>query len=382
MKIISIGPAYPYRGGLATFNDRLALEFIKEGTSIEIYTFSLQYPSIFFPGKTQLTDGIPPERITIYRRINSMNPVNWFINGSRIRREKPDILLLRFWLPLLGPCFTTIAAIASRNRHTKVICIFDNVVPHERRPGDRFLTKMFVKSIDGAIVMSQTVLDDLREFSSSIPVKLTPHPIFDNYGSALSRAEALEALGLADDCRYMLFFGFIREYKGLDLLLDALADKELLKRNIKLLVAGEFYEDPAPYHKKIADNGLSGKVILFDHFIKDNQVPAFFCASDIVIQPYRTATQSGVTQIAYYFEKPMIVTDVGGLSEIVVHGKCGYVVKPDPSEIATAIRDFFGNDRNEEFTAGVKDEKHRFSWSKMTAGIVDVYKKILNKENR
>ncbi len=383
MNIISLGPAYPYRGGLAEFNFRLAQQFVAEGHNIEIVTFSLQYPRILFPGKTQLSDGPAPEGIRITRRMNSINPLSWIATGINIRRAKPDILLLRYWLPFMGPCLGTIARIARSNRHTVVICIFDNVVPHEKRPGDRLLTKYFTAGIDGGIVMSESVLRELYSFRSGIPVRLNPHPLFDNYGKPVEREEALSALQMESDYRYLLFFGFIREYKGLDLLIKAFADKRLRRKKLKLIIAGEFYEDDTPYRQLIKLYDLEDDVIIHDHFIKDKDIPLYFSVADLVVQPYKSATQSGVTQIAYYYEKPMLVTDVGGLREIVPDKICGYVVPPDPEDIAVAIIDYFENKRQEPFTEGVKREKEKFSWDKMTASILDVYDEcIAAKKNR
>ena len=373
MKIISIGPAYPYRGGPATFNDRLSQQFTAEGHDIEIYTFTLQYPRFLFPGKTQLTQGPPPENVKILRKINSINPLNWLSTGLKIKKERPDILLIRFWLPFMGPCFGTIARIARSNRHTTIICIFDNVIPHEKRPGDKALTKYFTNSIDGAIVMSQTVLRDLKFFRKEIPVKLSPHPLFDNYGKPVTRSEALSWLNLDPDYSYMLFFGFIRAYKGLDILIEAFSDERLRNRKLKLIIAGEFYEDDTPYRALIKKHHLGNDIIFSDHFIPDSEVTYFFSGADIVVQPYKTATQSGVTQIAFHFEKPMLVTDVGGLREIVADGKCGYVVKPESEAITAALIDYFDNSRKEQFTAGVKQEKEKFSWDKMTDSILEVY---------
>ncbi|MBE3085771.1 MAG: glycosyltransferase [Bacteroidetes bacterium] len=374
MKIISLGPAYPYRGGPATFNDRLAQQFSAEGHDIEIVTFRLQYPGLLFPGKTQYTDSPAPQGVKITRKLNSINPFNWIATGLKIKNEKPDILLIRYWLPFMGPCLGTVARIARSNRHTKVICIFDNVVPHEKRPGDKFLTKYFTGSIDGAIVMSQTVFDDLKTFRKNIPVKLSPHPLFDNYGTLVSREEALSALNLDADNSYLLFFGFIRAYKGLDLLIEAFSDKRLRNRKLKLIIAGEFYENDTPYRDLIKKYDLENDIIFFDHFIKDNEVSLFFSVADLVVQPYKTATQSGVTQIAFHFEKPMLVTDVGGLREIVPDGKCGYVVKPESIYIAEAIIDYFDNNRKGQFTEGVKLEKEKFSWNRMTDSIVEVFR--------
>ncbi len=378
MKIISLGPAYPYRGGLASFNDRLARQFSDEGHSIEIVTFSLQYPKLLFPGKTQYTGSPPPQGISIIRAVNSVNPFNWITVGRNLKRERPDLLLIRYWLPFMAPCLGTIARITRSNRHTKVISVFDNVIPHEKRPGDKILTKYFTSGIDGAVVMSQCVFSDLLSFRSDIPVLLSPHPLFDNYGEMVKREEALKVLHLSPEYHYLLFFGFIRAYKGLDLLLEAFSDNRLRNRKLKLVIAGEFYEDDTSYRQQIKDHDLGDDVIFFDHFINDNEVPLFFSIADIVVQPYKSATQSGVTQIAFHYEKPMLVTDVGGLKEIVPDGKCGYVVKPDPQHIADAIADFFDNKRYEQFTEGVRNEKEKFSWNKMTASIIAVYNKCLN----
>jgi glycosyltransferase involved in cell wall biosynthesis len=257
-----------------------------------------------------------------------------------------------------------------------VICIFDNVVPHEKRTGDKALTRYFTNSIDGAIVMSRTVLNDLAVFREKISVILSPHPLFDNYGVTIGRKDALSKLKLSSEDSFLLFFGFIRAYKGLDLLIEAFSDKRLRNRNLKLVIAGEFYEDAAPYRDLIKKKNLESEVIFFDHFISDNEVPLFFSVADLVVQPYKSATQSGVTQIAYYFEKPMLVTDVGGLREIVPDQKCGYVVKPEAGAIADAIVDFFENDRKKAFTEGVKQEKEKFSWDKMTKAIGEVYRSI------
>jgi D-inositol-3-phosphate glycosyltransferase len=375
LSIISIGPAHPYRGGLAAFNDRLAMQFVSEGHSAEIITFTLQYPRLLFPGKTQYTDGPAPEGIRITRLINSVNPFSWIKAGMRIRKLKPDILLIRFWLPFMSPCLGTIARIARSNHNTRAICIFDNVIPHEKRPGDKILTRYFTGSIDGGIVMSSSVGEELATFRSDIPVKMNPHPLFDSYGKTVGRDAALSALRLDSGYRYLLFFGFIRAYKGLDLLIKAFADRRLRSKKVRLIIAGEFYEDDAPYRLLLKLYNLEKDVILFDKFIRDEEVPLYFGAADLVVQPYKSATQSGVTQIAFQYEKPMLVTAVGGLREIVSDGVCGYVVPPEPESIAEAILDFFDNDRLEEFTRGVIRERDKFSWEKMTASIQEVYNK-------
>lgn len=372
MRIILIGTAHPYRGGLASYNERLAQQFLTEGHLAEIFTFTLQYPGFLFPGKTQFTDSPAPKDINITRLLNSLSPFNWIRTGYRIKRKKPDILLVKYWHPFMSPCFGTIARIAKRNNHTKVICIFDNVIPHEKSFIDRFLTNYFTRSIDGAVVMSRSVGEDLKTFRVNIPVAFNPHPLYDNYGSKIPREQALQKLNLSPEFSYLLFFGFIRAYKGLDLLLEAFADKRLRVRKLKLIIAGEFYESDTLYKEIIQKNVIGNDILLYDRFIKEDEVAAFFCAADLIVQPYRSATQSGVTQIAYHFEKPMLVTDVGGLSEIVTDGKCGYVVKPEPAAIADAINDFFVNNRNEQFTKGVRETKEKFTWDKLTKSIIDI----------
>jgi D-inositol-3-phosphate glycosyltransferase len=380
MKIILLGPAYPYRGGPATFNDRLAKQFSDEGHDIEVITFVLQYPGLLFPGKTQYNDGPAPEGVRIKRLVNSVNPFNWISTGRKIKKIKPDLLLVRYWLPFMAPCFGTIARIVRSNRHTKILCIFDNVIPHEKRPGDKILTRFFASSIDGAVVMSRMVGNDLRLFRQSIPVKLSPHPLFDAYGEPVSREEAAASLGMDPQDSFLLFFGFIRAYKGLDLLIKAFSDKRLRKKGLKLIIAGEFYEDDTPYRDLVRQYELDGEIIFFDRFIRDEEVPVFFSLADLVVQPYRSATQSGVTQIAFHYDRPMLVTDVGGLSEIVRDGQCGYVVSPEPAGIADAILDYFDNNRKPVFEEGVRKAKDEFAWDKMTAAILEALKDSL-KEN-
>lgn len=380
MKITFLGPAYPYRGGLATFNERLARQLISECKDVDIRTFKLQYPGFLFPGKTQFTDSPPPDDIKIVRELNSINPLNWIKTGIRIKKERADILLVRYWIPFLAPCLGTIARIVRSNKYTVIVSVIDNVIPHEKRPGDSFLTRFFMKSIDGAVVLSESVKDEVEDFRNDIPVCVTPHPIFDTYGRKLTRNEALSALKLDPEYSYLLFFGFIRDYKGLDLLIRAFSDARLKSKNIKLIVAGEFYEDKAPYLDLIRKSGRENEIILFDRYIPDNEVALFFSGADLVVQPYKSATQSGVTQIAYHFDKPMLVTNVGGLNETVSHARGGYVVNPEAQSIANAIVDYFENNRKAFFSDCVKKEKEKFSWNKMTNSITEVFYKIMLKQ--
>ena len=369
MKILIVGPAWPYRGGIADFDERIAREYIKKGDEVEIFTFTLQYPSFLFPGKTQYSPDPRPEDLDIKRKVNSINPFNWIKVGRELKKKNADLLIIKFWLPLMAPCFGTIARIVKGNGKTKVVSILDNIIPHEHRPGDKILSKYFVSSIDAFIAMSKSVYDDLKSLNDKKLCLLSPHPIYDNFGTAVSREEAIGSLGLDPSAKYMLFFGFIRDYKGLDILLKAIADERIKNSDIKLIVAGEFYNNSEKYFELEKQLGLEGKMIWRTDFIADEQVKNYFCASDIIVQPYKTATQSGVTQIAYHFEKPMLVTNVGGLPEIVPNGKVGYSVEPEAKVIADAISDFYSNGRYAEFVENIKEEKKKYSWDRMLENV-------------
>jgi len=371
-KIILLGSAYPLRGGLASFNERIIREYQSQGYLAEIYTFSLQYPGFLFPGKTQYSEEPAPDGLKICVKVNSINPFNWIKVGLELKRKKPDLLLVKFWLPFMAPCFGTIARIVKSNRFTKVVSIVDNIIPHEKHFGDKWLAKYWVKSVDGFIAMSKNVLTDLRTFTQK-PAIFCPHPIYDNYGSAIPKDEARKMLKLDPDFNYVLFFGFIRDYKGLDLLLKAFGKQNIIELPIKLLVAGEFYSDSKHYYDLIAELKLEDRVILSTEFIPESQVSKYFCAADLVVQPYKSATQSGVTQIAYHFDKPMIITRVGGLEEFVTNNLVGFVVTPDPESIAEAIYTFYHLNKEAEFSKNASIEKLRFSWQNMIKSIDNLF---------
>jgi len=381
MRIVICGPAHPYRGGIAAYNERLAQQLLQEGDAAAIYTFRLQYPSFLFPGKSQYDGGYAPEGVPITRAINSVNPLNWLSIGLRLRRTRPDLVVMRYWLPFLAPALGIIARIVRTNRVTRIVTIFDNVVPHEKHFGDRLLTRFFIRSIDGALVMTKSVEKDLREFTATMPCVISPHPLFDNYSKPVSRAEAIVHLKRCPVYRFILFFGFIREYKGLDLLLKAMADPAVRNLGVKLIVAGEFYEDDKPYFDIIHQLDLSDSLVIHSHFISDEEVKYYFSAASLVVQPYRSATQSGVTQVAYHFNKPMVVTNVGGLAEIVPDGKCGYVVDPEPEAIAGAITNFFAGDEN-KFSQGIETQKQLYSWDKLTEAIRSLARETQRRRQR
>ena len=363
--VVIVGSAYPLRGGLANYNERIARAYQDQGAEVKIFTFSLQYPNFLFPGKTQFSDGPAPEGLDIEVSLNSVNPFSWISLGRKIKKSAPDLLIIKFWIPFMGPSLGTVARIAKRNRKTKVVTIIDNIIPHEKRPGDRILANYFVGAVDGFISMSASVLDDLKTFDQKKPKIFTPHPVYDNFGQPKDKLLAKKNLNLDIDQNYILFFGFIRDYKGLDLLLRAMSDQRIKDLGLKLIVAGEFYTDSKPYFEIIEKYQLSEQLVLATDFIPDDKVGDYFNAIDMVVQPYKDATQSGVTQIAYHFEKPMLVTNVGGLPEIVPHLKTGYVVDVDPLKIADGIIDFYENNREQAMIENCRQEKKKYSWDTM-----------------
>lgn len=377
MKIVIIGTIYPYRGGLADFNERLANEFIAEGHEVKIHNFKLQYPNLLFPGKTQYDPENRQTHLNIERSVNSISPLNWFKTGNKIKNEKPDLVIVRFWIPFIGPSLGFILRQIKKNKYSKIIAITDNVIPHEKRIGDKTLTTYFIEAADAFIAMSKKVQQDLKKFNDRKPNIFAAHPIYDNFGRQISRLDSLNYLGLDKSFHYILFFGLIRDYKGLDILLKAFRKVVDKRHKIKLLIAGEVYSGESEYIQLIDKLDLNKSVIFKNEFIPNAQVKYYFGASNLVVQPYKTATQSGITQIAYHFEKPMIVTDVGGLKETCPDGKVGYVTPVDPEVIAEKIIQFFSNPSIEpKMIENIKEEKTKYSWSTLTGKIEKLYSDI------
>lgn len=386
MKILLLSPAHPLRGGIAASSERLAHELQHDGHEVVLYSFALQYPGFLFPGKSQFTDDPPPPHLVIKTRLNSINPLNWLQVGREIARECPDRIIVRFWLPFMGPCLGTVLRVARwfSKKKPHITALVDNIVPHEKRPGDRLFARYFVRACNDFVVMSRSVGEEIKQMAAppSPPkggeeakpaparggaIRFAPHPIYDTYGAPVEKAAARRDLGIPSDVPLVLFFGFIRAYKGLDLLLRALAELP----DVHALVAGECYEDWQPYQALIEQNHLDDRVYLHTDFIPADRVRLYFSAADLVVQPYRTATQSGISQIAYHFEKPMVVTNVGGLPEIVTNGVSGYVVMPEAGAIAAAVCDYFEKSREEAMVAGVRAEKQRFSWANLVKVLLE-----------
>jgi glycosyltransferase involved in cell wall biosynthesis len=370
-KIIVIGPAHPLRGGLASFNERLTRQFNNEGYNASITTFSLQYPNFLFPGTTQYSSEPAPNDLNIDVSINSVNPFNWIKIGNKIKKIKPDIIIVRYWLPFMAPCLGTILRIVKQNKHTKIICIADNVIAHEPKFYDNFCTTFFVKCIDGFVTMSEKVSTDLRQFTTKQAIKVI-HPLYDNFGAAIPQLQAQQHIQINTNKKTILFFGFIRQYKGLDLLIDAIAllkkDAPVFFATIQVVIAGEYYEDANKYQQQIQTLQLQDVIIEKTNFIPDSEVKYYLCSADVVIQPYKNATQSGVTPLAYHFEKPMIVTNVGALASNVPHGKVGVVCEPNAASIANAIQLFFGFDKD-FLIQNLQNEKKKYSWEILTKTI-------------
>lgn len=379
MKIVILGTAYPYRGGLATFNERLARQFQAEDHDVEVVTFTLQYPSFLFPGKTQYSNEVAPTDLRIKRWVNSCNPFNWVSVGRKIRKMQPDMLITCYWMAFFAPCYGIIERIVKGNGKTRCLALVHNMIPHEPSLLDKLFAPFYVKSTDGFVALSDSVVKDIDKLDKCRkPKTFSPHPIYDHYGERMSKAEACELLKLDADKDYMLFFGLVRTYKGLDLLLDAMGKMHDKLPNLRLLIAGEFYEQEEGYREQIKNLGLTEKVIIRNEFIPDADLRLYFGAADLIVQPYKTATQSGVTQVAFHFEKPMLVTNVGGLGEIVHDHKMGYAVHPNAESIAEAIIDYYENDRQEDYTQYLILEKEKYSWSILTKAFTHIKSLISN----
>lgn len=361
MTISILSPAWPYRGGIAAFTERLARQLQHEGHQVQVYTFTLQYPSFLFPGKTQYSEDPAPADLRIERRLSSVNPLTWMSLGRRIRRERPDVLILAYWMPFMAPSMGTVARMVRGNGHSRVVALCHNLIPHEHRPGDTWLTRWLLGSVDGVMSLSQSVCDDVHRFCPLMPTVASPHPVYDSFGAPVDRVEACRHLGLDPKGCYLLFFGLIRAYKGLDWLLEACAlSKAVSEGRYRLVVAGEFYSGEEAYRAQAQQLGVDSSIVWHTHFVPDSEVRHYFSVADLVVQPYKTATQSGVTQIAYHFERPMLVTRVGGLPEIVPDGRVGYVADPDPASIAAAIDRYAAE--QPDFTEGLRAERQRYSW--------------------
>ncbi|NNF57899.1 MAG: glycosyltransferase [Rhodothermaceae bacterium] len=361
-QIALVGPFSPYRGGIAHFLRTMARGLTARGHAVRAYTFRRQYPERLFPGKTQLEDG-PPDGLTAPRLLDPLSPLTWTRTARQIADDRADVVVFKYWMPFFAPAFGTLAR-RLRKRDIQVLAVVDNALPHERRPGDRALGRYVLGACDGLIVMSDQVRRDVESLRLGVPVRQVAHPVYDVFGEAIPKAEARATLGLPAEAPVLLFFGFIRRYKGLHVLLDAMARVRERLPEAKLVVAGEFYADEVALRAQAAPLGAA---VRFEaDYIPDEAVGRYFGAADVVVQPYVSATQSGVAQIAFHFGRPVITTDVGGLAEIVPDGEAGLVVPPEePKALAAAIVRFFEEDLEATLAGGVRRERTKYSWDRL-----------------
>jgi glycosyltransferase involved in cell wall biosynthesis len=372
VNIIIVGTAYPLRGGIAHYNALLASALKARGHSVETITFKRQYPAFLFPGSSQEESGEGPYGDPAPRLVDSINPWNWWRVGRFVRRKRPDVLLFKFWIPFFGPCFGTIAAAARSAHSPRVIYVCDNVLPHERRPFDRLFTRYAFRRADAFLVQSDAVERDLLAFWPGARYRKSPHPVYDMFGPRLDRTTARAQLGMRKDERILLFFGYIRRYKGLDILLQAM--RQVADRlDVRLHVVGEFYDDKGKYLSLAHRLRLDTVATFHAGYLPNDRVAAFFSAADAVVLPYLSATQSGIAQIAYHYDLPLLATDVGGLAEVVHDGVTGFVVPPaDPAALAGAIVRFFEEGCADRFASGVRTEKQKYSWDALVDAVEDL----------
>lgn len=370
MKIVIVSPAYPLRGGIANFTAQFYKELI-DYNEVNVFTFKRQYPELLFPGKTQLESGENVDKIPAEIIIDSINPISWKNTAKKIIRLNPELIIFAYWLPFFALCYSSIAKRVKKETKAKLLAICHNVIPHEKRPGDKLLTKSFLTKMDYFIVLSSDVKKDLEMFVKQPKYKVLPHPVYSRFGERVNKEEALRKLKLTE-ARYILFFGFIRDYKGLDVLIEALA---LIKdkSNIKLIIAGEFYDDEKKYTDLIKKLKLEDNIIVFSDFIPADEVKYYFSAADAVVLPYKSATQSGIVQIAVNFRTPVIATDVGGLSEVIKNNETGYIVETEnPKQLADAINKFYDDNKESEFLNNISKIAEQYSWKNFVNGIFDL----------
>lgn len=368
MKIAYLSTFYPYRGGIAQFNASLYQEFAKEH-EVKAYTFTRQYPNILFPGETQYvtTDDDKAVVVPSLRVLDTVNPFSYYKTAKIIRQFQPDLLIMKYWMSFFAPSLGTVAK--KMHPNTKVLTILDNVIPHEKKPFDSALTRYFLKQNDGFIAMSNAVQKDLKTFLPNAPVLLKEHPSYDHFGEHKTQKEARQLLKIDPDKKTLLFFGFIRDYKGLDLLIDAFNQ---LDNSYQLVIAGECYGSFDKYLKMIQQSPRKDDIHAHNHYISDDLVASYFCSSDVCILPYKSATQSGISAISQYFHIPLIVTNVGGLKETIKEGVNGLIVQQTNADaIATSIRYYFDANLKDRFKKAIQLEVSENSWENFARTLID-----------
>jgi glycosyltransferase involved in cell wall biosynthesis len=365
-----VGPVHPYRGGIAHFTEMTVEVLRRRGHQVDVVSFRRQYPELLFPGKTQFETEGRSDAVTGPRLIDTINPLSWLQAARYLQRQQPDAVVFQYWMPFFAPAYGVVARML-RWGGIPSLAVVHNALPHERHVGDAWLSRFFLQAAAGFVVMSDAVRDELRPLRRpEATVHQIEHPVYERFGDAVPQDEARAALDLPPDAPVILFFGFVRAYKGLHVLLKALPQVLEQVPDLHLLIAGEPYDDPARYRRIIEKSDLGEHVHWHDRYIPSGEVPRFFGAADLVVQPYVDATQSGVAQIAFHFEKPMVVTDVGGLAEVIPHEEAGFVVPPEaPDALADAVTRFFADDWADRLTEGVRRQKKRFAPERLAEAV-------------
>jgi len=362
MRICLVGPAFPYRGGISHFTQMLSSAMSADGHDPHIVSFTRLYPSLLFPGRTQYEEQGAVVRIEGERVIDSVNPFSWKRAGHAVAVHRPDAVVVQWWHPFFAPAFRSVVGHARRaGARAPVVYLCHNVLPHESSVADRALARWGLARADAFLVQSNEDRGKLLSIHPRARMAVHPHPTYTQFArGGMTRDEARRRLGV--NGRVLLFFGLVRAYKGVHTLLAAFA-RLAEKIDATLLVVGEFYEDRAPYDREIAALGIGARTRVIDRYIPDDEVETYFRAADLVVLPYRSATQSGITQTAFAFERPVVVTAVGGLPDVVDDGVTGYVVPPDdPVALGAAIERFFARDAGESMSAAIRARSDRFSW--------------------
>ncbi len=371
MKIFIVGTAYPLRGGIAHYVALLYQQLTAMGHAVEIISFKRQYPRWLFPGKTQADQSQAVVPIPAKPLIDSINPFTWFKTFRYIYHARPELVIYKYWLPFFAPCYGTIVLLTRLFTKTKSLFIGDNIVPHEKIPlVDWALTHWALCAVDYFIVQSAAVRRDLLTFKPQANFAEIPHPVYEIFQENYTQSQARQRLNLAARERVLLFFGYVRPYKGLNYLLDALPEV-LAEMPVKLLIAGEFYADEAQYRQQIEQLGLWPHVLLKSDYIPNEEVGLYYAAADVVVLPYITATQSGIVQIAYHYNKPVITTNAGGLPEVIAEGRTGFIVPTrDSKALARAITHFFKVRETIDFAQNIAEHKKQYSWERLAQAII------------
>ena len=371
MKIAYLSTFYPFRGGIAQFNANLYNELLKEHEVIP-FTFKRQYPGFLFPGTTQyITNNDRAITVDSIPVLDTVNPLGYRMSARYIAKFQPDVLIMKYWMTYFTPSLGTVAK-HLKNRGCKVITILDNVIPHERRFFDKLLITWFLKQNSGFVAMSESVRDDLLTLKPDAPFILQAHPLYNHFGEKINKQLAIEQLGLVTEKKTLLFFGLIRDYKGLDLLIAAMS---LLDESYQLIIAGESYSNFGKYRQAIESSPAQSRIKVLNHYIADDEVFRLFSSADLLVTPYRSATQSGVIPIAYHFDVPVLATDVGGLKESIERAGTGLVCLPTTESLSEGIQKFFKSDK-EIFVANIRKEKKALSWETFAKALIGLVERV------